>query len=297
MYDSALILRKMTDAGENISSETITEYLRESLLVKELTSTEVTTSLPMVWRLIALSEIPFAETLPYTVNLIEKIYKSLSTKMGFSLSGSKKQFLPCYNSMIISALCRLGRHKDKEVRHGIDWIMENQPFKRGNKIETIDGISFTRYGGCFNKTPCYIGVVKATNSLLSYTERCKNENIRQKAYEGLEYILSHQLFKRKSSHKPITKHIMDISFPETYHTNIVDLLRLMALASVKNDPRIDDALRYIQSKTTDQKRWRISFRYKAEGYLTFDKGREPAYWVSHIISDSLNKLLTKPQED
>lgn len=290
MSDTALILRKRKDRGESLSSDVILEHLNSSHLVKELISSEVTMTLPMVWRLIALSEIPFAEKLEYTQNLIKSIYKNMAFDLGFSLSGSKKQFLPCYNSMVISALCRLGRYNDAEVHKGINWIMEYQPFKRGNEIETINGNSFTRYGGCFNNTPCYIGIVKSTNALFSYYEKTKNKNIKEKGNEGLEYILSHELFKRKSSAKPITKHIMDISFPETYHTNIVDLLRLMALANIKNEPRINAALNYIQRKAMGENRWRISFRYKAKGYKVFDKAKQPADWVSYIIKDSLNKL-------
>lgn len=290
MIDSALILRKLIDGGENISLETAARHLDSSPIVKDIISAEVTKPLAMVWKLISLSEIPFAETLPYTQNLIGRIYKSMATAMGFSLSGTDQHFLPCYNSMLVSALCRLGRHNDQQVKNGVTWIVNNQPFKRGNIIDKVNGMSFTRYGGCFKSTPCYIGVVKATNALFSYMLKCPDEEITYKANEGVEYILSHRLFKRKSSGSPITKHIMDISFPESYHTNIVDLLRLMALAQVKNDPRVDDAITYIQSKAIEQNLWRISYRYRADGYSVFDRGRQPAKWVSHIIADSLDKL-------
>lgn len=290
MIDSALILKKMIDSGEQITLDAVSHHLNNSSILQDIISVEATKPLAMIWKLIALSEIPYAETVSYTQNLIKRVYKSMSTDMGFSLNGTEQHFLPCYNSMLISALCRLGRHEDQEVKNGIKWIVDHQPFTRGAIIDTINGASFNRYGGCFKSTPCYIGVVKATNALFSYTLKCANEEVSGKAHEGLEYILSHQLFKRKTSNKPITKHIMDISFPESYHTNIVDLLRLMALAQVKNDSRIDDAISYVKSKAVGQNQWRISFRYRAEGYSVFDKGRQPAEWVSHIIVDALDKL-------
>ncbi len=290
MNDSALRLKKLVDAGESISSEFVAQCLRDSSLVAELTTEQVSKPLAMVWRLIALSEIPCAETLPYTQALIARIYATMAMDCGFSLSGTKKQFLPCYNSMVISALCRLRRESDRQVQVGIDWMMEYQPLARGTAQELIDGISFARHGGCFQSTPCYIGVVKATHALLSYAIKQHDETVRIKADQGVAYILSHDLFKRKSSGKPITKHILDLSFPESYHSNIVDLLRLLALAQIESDPRTKDAISYVYSKAKTEDTWSLSFRYRADGYTLFDKGRQPAAWLSYSITQALNLL-------
>lgn len=292
MIDTALELRKKIDAGFSLSKEEIAKYLDESSLVKELTAEEVKKPLAMVWRLIALSEIPYAETLGYTQKLIMRISEKLGCEMGFSLSGDRKQFLPCYNSMLVSAFCRLHQHENSFVIKGIEWLIVHQPFARNSPKRAVDSISFERYGGCFKKTPCYIGIVKATHALVSYSALSPDTAVETKAKEGIEYILSHNLFKRKSCNKPITKHILNFSFPESYHTNIVDLLRLMALAGVQNDRRIDEAIAYIQDKKVKENLWRHSFRYKADGYQVFDKGRRPAEWLSYIIADSLEKITT-----
>lgn len=290
MSDTALELRKKVDAGLLLSDDTIGELLDASLLVRDLTAEGVSKPLAMVWRLIALSEIPYAERLPYTRDLITRVVEELGCEMGFSLSGDAKMFLPCYNSMLLSAFCRLGMHEHPLVQKGVQWIIGNQPFSRNKPIQSLGKLSFDRYGGCFKNTPCYIGIVKATHALVTYNRSVTDSAVQAKAAEGIEYILSHALFKRKSTGTPITKHMLDLSFPESYHTNIVDLLRLMVIAGVDRDPRMSEAVAYVKGKVLADNRWRVSFRYKADGYRVFDKGRQPAEWLSYILKSFLEIL-------
>lgn len=290
--DPALQLRIMHDRGDNIPDKEIDGLLHNSTLVKELTENHTPKTMFSVWRLIALSEIPYAERLPYTQNLIQWIYKHLATPLGFSLSGNEKQFLPCYNSMLISALCRLGRAEDEEVSNAVQWIMQYQPFERGVLV-THPKIKFDRFGGCYKKIPCYISIAKAVMALIEYNHCCPNAEIDAKISQGVEYILSHQVYKRLSNDKPITKYITELSFPESYHTNLVDLLRILHRSDKLLDQRAEDAIQMVSRELTPQGGWRVSFRYKADGYRTFDKGRKPAHWLSYILHHVLDGLTVE----
>lgn len=284
--DEALKLKIELDSGVELSKEEAIERLSQSILVSKLTSELVNTPLYYVWRTIALSEISYAEHLPYTNVLIDKLYANLSTPYGFSLSGDENMFLPCYNAMLVTALCRLGRAKDSEVKIAVDWINANQPMERGVEV-VVDNLKFDRYGGCFKHTPCYIGLAKSVIALHTYKKYTGDTGINKKLLNGIEYLLDHRLYKRLSNGQPITERILDISFPASYHLNIVELIRFAAEADLMVDNRVNDAVEYLQNLITKNSGWKLTYRYKANGYLVFDKGRNEGDWVTYIIAKAL----------
>ena len=101
-------------------------------------------------------------------------------------------------------------------------------------------------------------------------------------------MLQHQLFKRLSKDKPINQHITDLSFPESYHLNAVELLRFASEAKLLNDSRTRELVDIIKRQQTKDGTWKINFRYKADGYTVFDKGRGASEWITYIIKQSLN---------
>ena len=103
-------------------------------------------------------------------------------------------------------------------------------------------------------------------------------------------MLQHRLFKRMSNDKPITPHIIDISFPESYHLNAVELVHFAGNAGLLNDNRTHDLIDHLNSKKTKDGNWKTSFRYKADGYMVFDKGRGRNEWLTYVIKTSLNKV-------
>ncbi|MFN8432193.1 MAG: hypothetical protein U0V04_19585 [Spirosomataceae bacterium] len=291
--DAALQLKIELEKGVKFSEDQILDFLHKSDLVNELTADFPEKPLPMVWRLIALSEIPFGWLLEYTQKLIEKVYENLATSYGFSLSGDQKMFLPCYNAMITSALCRLDRANDPEVRNALDWINSHQPMQRGEKVE-LPGFNFEKYGGCFNKTPCYIGLAKSVFALNNYKEKSGDSKYDEKLNLGTKYLLEHSFYKRLSNGKPITNHITDISFPESYQLNVVELLRFASSKGLQNHPKTQDLIEFVKNKQTKNGIWKCTFRYKGDGYVAFDKvgkGEWITFFIQNILKNTPKNLF------
>jgi len=287
IMDAALELQIGLDSNESLSPDDALNKLNQSDLVKRLTSNMVEKPLFYIWRLIALSEIPYAQYLDYTNNLIDRIYERLSTPFGFSLSGDEKSFLPCYNAMLVSAMCKLGQSDNRTVLSAIEWISRYQPMERGVEV-SVPNLKFEKYGGCFNNTPCYIGLAKSVFALFEYQQVTGDKNANQQLEKGIEYLLQHQLVKRLHKDSPITQHIMDISFPESYHLNIVELIRFVGRANLLEDSRAKYAVQYLENLQTNDGCWKINYRYRADGYTVFDKGRKSGDWVTYVIKKALN---------
>ena len=284
--DTALELKIGIDNGQFFSGKHIIDKLQKSELVAELTSDLPEKPLAIVWRLICLSEIPFSNKLDYTQKLVDRVYEKLATPFGFSLSGDEKMFLPCYNAMIVSALCRLERAKDQQVRNAVEWINRNQPMQNGKKVE-IPNFKFEKYGGCFEKTPCYIGLAKSVFALRDFKEQTNEIKYDKQLEKGTTYILEHNFFKRLSKDEPITKHITDISFPETYHLNSVELLRFANKTNLMQHKNTNDLINHINKRRTKNGKWKNNFTYKADGYINFDKGNNSSEWTTYVIKNAL----------
>ncbi len=289
--DSALVLKMKIDCGIELNEETIDRFLSSSELVDVLAGEFSESSLYPIWRIIALSEIPCAERLEYTQRLIEYIESTYLTKNGFSITRNSADILPCYNAMIAEALLKLGCGGSASVKSAIEWIKNYQVFSRKEKT-TWNGDGIKKYGGCIKSTPCYIGVGKSLKTLIYYSEYVglKDEQVSNKIKIGTEYLLQHNLYQRLSDGTPITKHILDLAFPPSYQLNIMELLEIAFKTKNMNDPRLEDAVKYINNKRMKNSGWRINYIYKAKGYLSFDKKGQKGEWITHLLEKYLNQV-------
>jgi|UPI00082B2B0E hypothetical protein len=286
MADTALILKQKFDSGQISDFREASGLLESSLLMKKLLSDDFNTDvLNLLNRLTELSEIPFAGYLPQVQVWCKKLVELSFCGDGFSLSGKSDYILSCYNSMIISILIRLNYQDKEPILRGINWILQYQNVARNTKSQWI-GTGILKYGGCMKSTPCYIGIVKAMIALSDYK--------RQKGYEinglledklstGLEYILKHQIFRRLSNGSPITKDIMKITYPFSYKTNIIEILRLLKDNGLDSDERCTSAKDFIISKKKKDEYWQVNNSYLPKAWVQFDHLKEPGLWVTHEI--------------
>ncbi len=283
--DSALELRMLHDSGQHVAASYALQCLQDSSLVRQLTSNEpLETSLSKVWRLVACSEIPFIERLPYTQRLMAHVVDTMWTGSAFSLDGTDAAVLPCYHAMILRSLLKLGFEDSALLDKGIDWILRFQPFARNARSDWT-GSGIKKYGGCFRATPCYIGLAKSTKALLTYQSIKPTQAVQQTIDNALEYLLNHKLIYRLSKNEPITRHILDLSFPESYQLNIVELLMLIYEAGRIDDPRVAEALQYVNAKRLREGYWKTNYVYQAKGYIPFDKRGIPAEWLTYLLNN------------
>jgi len=282
--DTALELRITFDNGKIKNYEQAHELLEESELVHELTSSFERKPLYAVWRVIALSEIPFTSSLNYTKEVIEYIVDNLATQNGFSLTGKETDILPCYNAMLIEAFSKLGHAKLPAVQKAVNWIKKYQPFERGI-TNYWAGAGVKKHGGCYKTTPCYIGVAKSVKALIAYNTATNYQDteIIFLITKGMNYILKHELYKRLTNKEPINNHILDLAFPASYQLNIVELLEMAYATGNLKTESCKSALEFLNNKKTKDGYWKINYVYKSDGYVSFDKRAKRADWMTYLF--------------
>ncbi len=294
--DSALILKQKFDSGEIKDFEQAQELLKDSQVVKELLTDFDFDIINLLNRLSEFTEIPFANKIGKVQGWLRKLAEVSCCEDGFSITGQSDDILSCYNSMITSILIRMNFQDPERILRGVDWILNYQNIER-NQENKWKGSRALKYGGCMKETPCYIGVVKATIALSDYKNHpnyIPNKQLEAKLNSGLEYILNHQLFKRKSSGEPITKYITKFSYPFSYKTNVVEIMRLLKANSLETDPRCSSAKEYLLKKKDKNGFWKVNSMYLPKFWVYFDKPKEAAYWISYEIEKVLRNYKKKP---
>ena len=229
--DTALTLKKRYEKGENITKKEATEMLDESILINKLLVDPKQKPDTFVgvraheWRLLELSEIPFTYILAKVQKWLELLINKTSILEGYSLTNNRDGLLACHNAMITTILLRMGFDNRDRIEAGINWILNYQSVERGMACKWTGTDLFTKFGGCMKETPCYYGVVKSMIALTEFKKRFGGyQELDKKLTQGLEYILSHNVFKRHTTGKPIQSSIIEnlpLSIQIQYHRNSI----------------------------------------------------------------------------
>ena len=290
--DTALMLRIASEKNQHLENNEIFSLLSESVLVRKLTTDFVDHPLGDVFRIMGLSEIPHIERLPYTQKMIDYINRNIATTHGFSCLGGVEEIVPCYNAMLLEAYCRLGLAESKEAQAALSWIEQYQLFER-NQTTSWPHKGVCKHGGCLGKTPCYIGIGKTVRALTTYSECVKheNQNVEKLLIQGTGYMLRHKMFQRLSDGKPISSHITDIMFPQSYALSLTDLTYIVGKRQLMASEDSSELLHLLQEKQIAENQWKIDYLYSYKGYVAFESKRKTSEWVSALFPIWLSKSM------
>lgn len=290
--DTTLMLRIASEKNQHLENNEISSLLSQSVLVRKLTTDFVDHPLFAVFRVMGLSEIPHIERLPYTQKMVDYINRNIATAQGFSCLGGLEEIVPCYNAMLLEAYCRLGLAESKEAQAALSWIEQYQLFER-NQTTSWPHKGVCKHGGCLGKTPCYIGIGKTVRALTTYSEYVKheNQNVEKLLIQGTGYMLRHKMFQRLSDGKPISSHITDIMFPQSYALSLTDLTYIVGKRQLMASEDSSELLHFLQKKQIAENQWKIDYLYSYKGYVGFESKRKASEWVSALFPIWLSKLM------
>lgn len=286
--DTALLLRIRIESGEQPSDKEISDLLQQSRVVKKLIVDYEENPFFNLFRLICLSEIPYAECLPYTQKVMAYISDYMALSEGFSYTGEINDIVPCYNAMLLEAYTRLGKVASPEVQAALEWIKQYQVFSRNQSTKWKHNGIF-KHGGCMNATPCYIGVGKTVRALITYNEftNYADKEVETLIKKGTCYMLQHNMYQRLSNHAPISNHITNIMFPQAYMLTLTDLVYIAGKRQLWADTHTDYLKKMLERKACDKESWKIDYIYNNKGYKAFDSPLNSSDWIDYLFCSSL----------
>ncbi len=212
------------------------------------------------WRLVVLADLGVSGEDPRIRNCVEH-FMSLHNvdDGGFSLRHRKPpveikgwQFQPhiCLTGNMVRTLGKLGYAEDARVRKAMDWLVTMQlpdggwncspPGKHGSFMATVQ--------------PLW-----ALSEMNSYDPP---ETWKQAARKGSEFLLKHRVYMSDSSDSVVLFDFLKTHYPMHYCYDFLHGLRILTENGVRNDSRMDDAVRVLLAKRLEDGRWPLEGVYR-----------------------------------
>jgi len=172
---------------------------------------------------------------------------------------------PCINGGALALGAYFGRPSDSLVRRLVGEQLEDG----GWNCEAPESVRSS-----FHTTICVLeGLLEYERALAVAPE------ITAARRRGEEYLLKRSLFRRLSTGEVANPEFLELAFPPRYHYDILRGLDYFRSASADPDPRISDAVRYVETRRQPDGRWLVDRAY--DEALSVDVGEsvgQPSRW-------------------
>ncbi len=216
-----------------------------------------------VWQLVFLSELGADGNNERIRRGVEHVLETMQAPDGsFPNVGRYSGNLLCLEGQTVRALLRLGYGDDERVRRGLGFLVAT--VQEGN------------YDCRYNKdVPCSWGAVKALRALVEVPRNHRSGEIEGAIHKTAEFLADGDLANANypTPKGQISKHWFQLSFPRSYHSDILEAMVALDAAGYAGDERLRPAVEFI----ADQRK------------LLKRQGQEPieAWKSKHVLTGKL----------
>jgi hypothetical protein len=175
---------------------------------------------------------------------------------------------PCINGRVLAIGAYFGQDVDALAQR----LLGEQMADGGWNCEQENGATV----GSFAST------INVLEGLLEYRGAAGGSDALDAALErGQGYLLDRRLFRRRSTGDVADPLFTRLSFPTSYHYDVLRALDHLRAAAVEADPRADEALEIVASKRHADGRWPLEQEHSDLLDLeTGEREGEPSRWVT-----------------
>ena len=113
------------------------------------------------------------------------------------------------------------------------------------------------------------------------------KTIQESEARALEFMLQHRLYKSDRTGGIISERFLHLSFPSYWHYNVLRGLDYIAFTPQIKDPRLTDALEYLQERRLPNGRWPVEKRIPGATHFDMDPMGKPSRWNTLRASRAL----------
>lgn len=277
------ILSRLNEQGHFVDATTVQEYGPERAAYGYLPKYRGT-----VWQLMLFAELaadPHDERVSRTAEYV--LEHSWEPTGLFSMVGN--QYLaPCFQGNMIYALTRLGYGNDPKVQRALDVLVEYARFDDGD-FETPKGFPYrSSRERCCGSHSCYAGCLKSLQSISVLPRERWNPRIEDFVQRGAEFFLLHRVYRAShTADKLLHKDVDDITFPIFVYPDFLEILITLLELGIR-DPRMEDAIRLLQSKQMPNGRWRLE-RDVPTMHVALGRKHRESKWATFRAKYALKK--------
>lgn len=244
------------------------------------------------WRWLLLHKLGLDPMHPQMLATARFILDIASVESGGFASHVNADPVPCYNGRLLWAFMRSGLGEDPRVQAGVQWVLDNMWYADGDETVACPD------DGCWGRHTCYRGVVPIVKALVDLPEQYRNENTDLALQEGLEFILTHHVYKRSHQlDKVMNAKLTQLTFPPFYWPDFVEVLLILTRAGIQ-DPRMEDSITYLLKKQAMDGTWKLQRTYNERSkhdtfpvVVPLEKRGAPSQWVTLRALTVLKSVL------
>jgi hypothetical protein len=180
---------------------------------------------------------------------------------------------PCVTGNMTRTLSVYGYNDDPRVREMFEWLVKYQREDGGWNCETED----QRNGEIVHHSS-FMSTIEPLWAFSSLDPQKWPRGGREAVEKGVEFLLTHRLFKSDKSGKIIRQEWTQLHFPLFYFYDILHGLRVITALGYGQDERAGDARELLLSKRLPNGAWPMEATYLRALRRNFVKDESQAHW-------------------
>ena len=255
-----------------------------------------------VWAMILLGQLGASVTCdPRIERACQYLCEHALTEHGqFSYNGAPGGTIDCLQGNLCAALVSLG-FDDPRLDKAFEWMARTVTGEgiapQGDKTTPLRyyayqcGPNFAC--GANEKLPCGWGAVKVMLAFGKLPAPKRTALIRDAIWQGAEFLLG---IDPASAAYPTVGDIKPnaswwkFGFPVFYVTDVLQNVEALVRCGYGGDPRLANALKYIQDKQDAKGRWALGYHYNGKTWITVGTKRQPNKWITLRAMQVLHTL-------
>lgn len=125
-------------------------------------------------------------------------------------------------------------------------------------------------------------VIEGVTQYLRRSYRYRGDELRVARAGATEFLLRHHLYRSERTGDAMRTEFTRLHHPARWHFDILRGLESLVDAGTTYDPRMDDALRVLESRRDPDGRWTANRPYPGETHLPPPRAGEPSRWITLV---------------
>ncbi len=105
-----------------------------------------------------------------------------------------------------------------------------------------------------------------------------------------EFMLEHRLFRSSRTGEIIDEKFLRMTYPFRWKFTVLRALSCLADIGMRHDPRMDDALEYVQSKRQKDGLWKLQSKFPGEEFFAMEPVGKPSRMVTFLCLKALKRF-------
>lgn len=177
----------------------------------------------------------------------------------------------CVNGMALTYMCYFGASEDK-LKSVVDFIIGERLPDGGFNCQ------YNRKGAVHSSLHSTISVMEGIWEYKQNNYKYRLNDLENAFNSSLEFILMHKLFRSDKTNEIIKKDFLRFPYPPRWKYDILRAMDFFALADVKFDERMSEAIEFINSKQTNEGKWKLAAYYPGKQHFKMEEAGKPSRW-------------------